>query len=485
MRYLIIGAFTLLTNFLFAQTYPTLGWEPLEVPNSYVELIESGTESGIAAYSGDHRKELAEIFERRDEGVLSLYTSGLLLTESYWKDHIDGILDRIWTANPKYKDPGLEVYYTLNPNANAACYGQGLIIVNLGLFSYIKSEDELAFVLCHEIAHHHLNHVNTRIYTAIDKLFSEELQQQLRKLKRQQYNVLDSVKELEFDFSFDFARHTRYGEQEADSLGLALYQNAGYNTEGPLTLLTEVLAKADTTHHTTKLDLATLLNTSEFPFKKSWIAKPPPSPFARTTYLSKAERDSLRTHPDTEVRFAKLNEVIQHVPTQQQLGKDVSSRQREASKVFVASYFNYDRLGASLYESLRLLDSPDAVWAKGIAALSLYRLAVARENRTFSKYARLPRERTFDEGYEEVLRMLHAMRLSELKALAAAYAKTHAQDFSTCGEELALARVLTSTLGDESPADRSRLQAEFRKTFPTSTYHSLLRSKDDPWVETN
>ena len=455
----------------------------MEVPDSFVELLEAGTQASIESYLGEHRKELRELFERRDDNLYAIYESDLLLTEQYWKDHLDGILERILRANPSYDNQDVEVFYTLQPTANAAAYGQGVVLINLGLLQSVQSEDELAFVLCHELSHQYLDHINKRLFTRIDKKYSKETQKRLKELKRQEYNVLEELQELVLDLSFENAKHTRYGEREADSLGLVLYTATDYSSEAPLRVM-EVLAKADTSLYTAPLDFSTLLNTPSFPFKSRWSYKEPPSPFAKVHHLTQEERDSLRTHPDTEERSAWLSESITVRPSEGLKSEDLTSRKREASKEFIAVYFNKGYLGNSLYQSLRLVDSQDSLWAKGIVALSLYRLAIAREDRHFTENARLPRERAYDEGLEDLLRILHNMRLSDLKALAAAYAKTHATDFTTCGEELALARVLSSTLGDDSPADRARLQGEFKKAFPNSVYNSILRSKDDPWAET-
>lgn len=43
---------------------------------------------------------------------------------------------------------------------NASAMGDGLIVVNRGIVEYARSEDEVAFVLAHEMAHHAANHVS-------------------------------------------------------------------------------------------------------------------------------------------------------------------------------------------------------------------------------------------------------------------------------------------------------------------------------------
>ena len=48
---------------------------------------------------------------------------------------------------------------TRDRSMNASAGGDGLIVVNRGIVEYARSEDEVAFVLAHEMGHHAANHV--------------------------------------------------------------------------------------------------------------------------------------------------------------------------------------------------------------------------------------------------------------------------------------------------------------------------------------
>ncbi len=48
---------------------------------------------------------------------------------------------------------------TRDRSLNASAAGDGLIVVNRGIVEYARSEDEVAFVLAHEMAHHAADHV--------------------------------------------------------------------------------------------------------------------------------------------------------------------------------------------------------------------------------------------------------------------------------------------------------------------------------------
>jgi len=140
------------------------------VPGPFLSLLDRGTAGNLEAYQGDHTKELKNYYERRDDYLYAYYENKILVTKAYWKDHAAALLQQIWDANPTYKDPDVDVFYTVYTSANAASYGQGLITLNLGLVQHTGSEDELAFVLCHEIAHQYLSHVSRRLHTMIDKM---------------------------------------------------------------------------------------------------------------------------------------------------------------------------------------------------------------------------------------------------------------------------------------------------------------------------
>ena len=50
-------------------------------------------------------------------------------------------------------------------NANAYNTGDGTVVIHFGLFLTLENEDELVFVIAHEIGHQYLNHVKTEIET--------------------------------------------------------------------------------------------------------------------------------------------------------------------------------------------------------------------------------------------------------------------------------------------------------------------------------
>lgn len=110
-----------------------------------------------------------------------------------------------------------------NPNLiNAFALPGGNVVVGLGLLSQMYSEDELAFVLGHEIEH--IDH-----YHAVERI---QVEAQLHKLN------LDALADLAgIPLSLWQAGYTKDEEFEADREGLLLAAAAGYSPRGAVDLL--------------------------------------------------------------------------------------------------------------------------------------------------------------------------------------------------------------------------------------------------------
>ena len=75
-----------------------------------------------------------------------------LYDDPEWQAYVNEIGQRLVAANPKAE--GDFYFYVIdNPAVNAMAFPDGYIFVNRGLISYLRSEDELAGVIGHEIGH--------------------------------------------------------------------------------------------------------------------------------------------------------------------------------------------------------------------------------------------------------------------------------------------------------------------------------------------
>ena len=77
---------------------------------------------------------------------------GLIYGDQEWQTYVQEIAQRLLPyANDRSRD--YHVYVIDSPNVNASALGDGYIFVDRGILAYMSSEDELAAVIGHEIAH--------------------------------------------------------------------------------------------------------------------------------------------------------------------------------------------------------------------------------------------------------------------------------------------------------------------------------------------
>jgi len=133
---------------------------------------------------------------------------------------------------------------------NAFAASGGFILVNKGLIKTAKSEDELAAVLAHEIAHTVRGHAIGSIKKARMAGVYKEMLDSTVQLDEQQLGTLTKAFEGAMDDMIDsmvVKGYSRDTEFEADRVGLRIMADAGYDPQAFIKLL-EHLAKTQPSH---------------------------------------------------------------------------------------------------------------------------------------------------------------------------------------------------------------------------------------------
>jgi predicted Zn-dependent protease len=293
----------------------------------------------------------------------------------------------------------------------------GTIAITLGLLTKLQTEDQIAFVICHEMAHHYGRHQENRFLEIARLNYDKEVRHEMRSISRSEYGAITKSTALGMKLGVSVMQHSRDKEYEADSVGLQMYLNAGYNKNEVIALL-NVLDSVDYEKQKA-VDPKKYFNFADYPFKDKWLSYDSTADsFERDEH---AISDSLRTHPDCKKRIVAVQRQLRDnnvtaTTTQWPVAL------REGSRFeLVASAFHYGRYSFAIFNALQLLEEyPDNAWLHDIVAKSFVHVHRLQKAHEANDALPLPAP-YYDGNYNHFLAFMHNLRLIEMENISVRY----------------------------------------------------------------
>ena len=481
MKTIQLGILFLFPCFCTAQIFPLFS------PSSYTYSFSSGeiqymksrmlSDLANSSLTGKAGKHLADIYQDRFESLQERAKEGEFLFDQQVEPYCQKVLSRICQSNPELSQDGIRLLVSKSSVPNASCLGEGTIVLNLGLLSRLESEAQLAFTLCHELAHYVQNHVNENIEERIATYYSKETQTKLKQIKRSKYNRTAQAIDLLQDFTYDSKRHSRIKETEADSIGLHLFRRCGYKETAPMEVL-EILRNADQGKFSKPVEFQKHLGSLGYPMKESWLEyEEDTSFFYGNTSLGDWEDDSLRTHPEVDKRIAALARQLSQAasPKLKEPIANSSAFQRYIHlSEFEALYFAYhsEEVGKALFQSLQLRDLyPDNLFLHAMTGLCLTDLYLAKKEHRLSTKLDINHHQ-YSYAYNQFLHFFNSLRLRDYQELAYLYLAQRAEAFQK-DALYGFAYVKMSLINEKAGSPRE-LKGQYESRFPNSDYQEKL-----------
>lgn len=381
-------------------------------------------------YSEDYKK----IYSEQFSGIERFWSSSRPVTDKAAYDYLQKLVARLTQADPSLKDLDLRVVFSRDWWPNAVSMGDGTLVLNAGLLIYLGSEAELAFVLGHEIAHYHLNHNHEEIRRRVELINSDTIKNEVKRINTLEYGMYNEIRKLTKSLVFDFSKHSRDNESEADAFSMDLMIKSGYNVESARQTL-EMLDRVDDTLYADPISASVerIFNQPEFPFRKRWIQKESMIFGEMKNEVDdeklKKEIDSLKTHPDCQVRIKQL------IPLMEKAGS-VGNNYLVDSAYFhqlrldlyyemMEQCYKYELLGRNLFYALLLLgkesENTTAVLTIARAWNDIYYYQKEHKLGLFVE----PEDRHYHPSYNDLLRMISRIKLDEILALNTAFCKKY------------------------------------------------------------
>lgn len=398
--------------------------------DSLVAYINAISDKKIAKFGNQYKKDIKEIVLDRKKNFLKRIDDSIYIFDPKISTYLKSVLREIYSANPKLITNDFYFFLDRAPWPNAASYGNGIFEVNLGLFNFVDTDDELAFMLCHEIAHLELDHSDKAMLSEIETLKSKAVKRKISQVNRQQYGKRKAFYDLVGQLEYNFMKRNRAVELQADSLGLAMFRKTKFNKAASVSALHR-LQLSDSIVFNEDSKIREQLNFEHYPFKEGWMQKD------QTLFDTKESaddyafnQDSLKTHPDIPLRIAKLKALLND-PAPDEIPAQERFRQikQYVSLVTVQSLLDDKRLDFALYQTLVLFNK-NAIDQKTYCLLMgqlLQKVYELKGNHRFGKYVSQVSTFSEEQYLNEVKQFLHNVEMKHLKKIGLNFCQKYAQ----------------------------------------------------------
>ena len=407
----------LLSSFFAAAQSAAFSYKP-DRPDSLDAYITNANLNKVKSFDPKFQKKAKELLLERKTAMIEDLNDSVFIFDKSIHNALKKVLAEIYRANPEI--PHKDFYFLINKSMvpNAACYGNGIFSVNLGLFTLTSTDDELAAVISHELAHYLLKHTDQNIAHHLATMKDREIRKRVNRAANQKYGRNAAVKAILKDMQFNFTHRSRAAEMQADSLGHVLFSKTKYNKQA----FTDVLRKLDFSdemvfNRTT--NLKNHFSFEQYPFKDSWLSDEGTLFNAvAETDSERTERDSLKTHPDIPLRIATIEKLFSTKPSVSSLQVAKALQQRAATnsvKIFFDSY----RLDFALYEILSQYETGDMdrrTYSSLMAKL-LKQTYLLKERHLFGKYVSPVNRLSEEKNINEIRLFLNNLELKNIRKI--------------------------------------------------------------------
>lgn len=190
---------------------------PVEFRTSSTERYEEERNT-ISKRSGRKERQVQDKFYLESSfSIDQIFLSGKVLFNDPIGSYINKVADEILKDDPQLRAK-LRFYVVKSVSSNAFTTQRGAIFVTMGMVARIENEAQLAFILCHEIAHFKEGHV---LKSYVHQSVIQEEQGKGKGRYKKANNLEQIIQQSEY---------SQENERKADAIGLELYLESSYST---------------------------------------------------------------------------------------------------------------------------------------------------------------------------------------------------------------------------------------------------------------
>ncbi|MBS1553747.1 MAG: M48 family metallopeptidase [Bacteroidetes bacterium] len=446
-------------------------------PSPFMYVIPEHAQQKVKEALASSKREFAHkknssfsylLLKKHSQSLLEFYTKGLMITDGLLQKYLQEIVEKIIEKNPTLTKR-YEIYPYRSDEPNATAFWDGTIGVSLGLLCRLKTEDQLAFVICHELAHISSEHVLHRIDDLTKFNFDKELKKEIKSAEKSEFLKYSKLTRILMNLDKSLKRHIRAEEFVADSLGLTYFLNTNYQPREAIKAL-EVLDSANTPFGSQTINLKKVFETKAFPFNEKWLEFDD-----QKVRIIKEVADSVLTHPDCKHRIEVINRILgtkaikqSSIDNQPKQNRVLLSSRYELAE----SLFQFKEYGKSLFISILLASEfPSNPYGVGMVGRNMAYISKSMREFTFGKSVQLMNP-IYGEQYNRFLSFLHRLRANEAASLAFNYLIDKKDDFYS--DENFLFSFWAACSTPASTLSPQEIKSDYLKFFPNGRFSSII-----------
>ena len=424
--------------------------------------------------NSEYREHYREVVREASQDVYNSIRHSALL-DPVVEPYVQQVFARILQANPQLP-AGAKLVLSRSPEANAHAVGNSTVMLNIGLLLRLENESQLAFILCHELAHMSCHHTEKRLHERLTTLHSKEMKRDFRRIINSEYNISSQIKALALGFSLNHNYHSRRFEKQADSLGYVLLTRTNFDPAQAYRAL-QLLDKINEPETAEGASLSTYFSCAEFPKTFEGMAARPKSIFTvKTEETVLQTTDTLKTHPDCVKRMRYLHTLAQgKVADGVQPASPEFARIRYVSRLeVIQSWFDFDCYDHALFEALLLLpQQPRNPYLHSMVLLSLYELRQHLLAHAYGEVVSNISEHN-PARFNDLLYALHGLRNEDFLGLVACFTQAVTTDAAAPADEYALAARYTAHALSSDDRAAADFKAQYQQQYAGGRFGKLL-----------
>ena len=377
-------------------------------------------------YSSDIAKDIIKNYLEFQKNFRDEVKEKNFYTKSIFNIYIEGLVQKLRSKNPTIPAQ-IKVLVAKDNVPNAYTSGDGILVVNMGLFNWVDNEEQLLAILGHEIAHNLLNH--TLVWQSKVLNANKNSKNKVSEISKSKNGKTEKAFQLFRDLAYKNSIEKRKYEIQADSLGYIIYKNQNTKTKEYIKALKN-LEEFDTISPTVvqKETYKKLFDLPGAPFQEKWMKMEDFSNYNYSNFKEKLNKDSISTHPLIVDRLKFLQTKFPEL-------KDANAKAEEPSEAFKdlktiakneihTNFFHSENYGHGIYVAMQFLqDNEDTNNQYQWLGKYFEKIVEGRKNYKLNRYLDKLDPKNQSESYQQFLSFIWNLNISELQKIADYYNK--------------------------------------------------------------